>query len=360
MKNKHRALSAISLILVLIVLIPCLASCSSCSKKLDLNFTITNRTVSGNEILDYGYFKYQLFNDGTAIIIDYSGSESNLTIPDAINGHTVVEIGMTTFMPDESEIKQNTGCARLSSITLNPSLEKIGEYAFYQCPNLSSVTFGEKLWSVGFAAFDETPWIKAQTGDFITVGNGVLIKYQGKDLNVTIPDGVRHISSAFSNLDTLKSVIMGDSVLSVGISAFSGCSELVSVTFGSNVKLIDSYAFSSCYNLVSATFPDSLEQIGSNAFYSCYSIKSVRCGASLKKISQNAFDSCTGIRTIEIPATLTEVEQFAFTNCWNLLMVFYGGTEAQFKAINYTGDSSSNFILKDAIIIYGENSNEKQ
>ena len=359
MKIKNKIIKVLSFALIILLIVPTVASCSSCKKKADLEFNYTERTLAGNEIFDYGYFKYQVYTDGTAVIIEYNGSESNLNIPDNLNGKIVVEIAMATFMPSSTDVTKNTGAARLTSVTLNPSLEKIGEYAFYQCVNLSSISFGDKLWSVGFEAFAETPWIKSQTDDFVTVGNGVLIKYQGKETGVNIPDGIRHISSAFTNNEDLRSVTLSDSVLSVGVSSFSGCSSLVSVTFGSNVKLIDTYAFSSCYSLVSAEFPDSLEYIAPNAFYMCYSIKALKLGSSLKKISNNAFDSCTGIRTVEAPATLTVIEQQAFSNCWSLCLVFYGGTEEQFKAINYTGDSGSNYMFKDAIIIYGENLNEK-
>ena len=359
MKIKNKILRILSVVFVVLILIPTLASCSSCAKKVDMNFTVPTRKLTNNEILEYGYFTYQLFDDGTAVITGYNGSESNLTVPDNINGHTVVEIGYAAFMPSSEQSSQNKGTARLSSVKLNESLEKIGAYAFYGCQNLSTITFENKLWSVGYDAFAETQWIKAQSDDFVTVGNGVLIKYQGKDSHVVIPDGIRHISAAFTNNETLKSVVMPDTTLSVGTSAFSGCQFLVSVEFGKNIKLIDEYAFSSCYLLISGNMPDSLEKIGENAFYNCYSMNALKLGKSLKLIGANAFEYCQSLKIIDMPTTLTVVEQYAFSNCLSLTMIFYGGTEEQFNTITYTGDSSSNFRLKDAIKIYGENSNEK-
>ncbi len=358
MKINNKILKLLSVLFTVIMLLPTLASCSSCKKKTDTNFTIPSRTLSGTEILEYGYYTYRLFDDGTAIIVGYSGSESNLTIPDNINGHTVVEIDYAVFMPSDVQIAQNSGPARLTSVTLNESLEKLGAYAFYSCQYLNSVTFGNKLWSVGYNAFGETQWLKAQSDDFVTVGNGVLIKYQGKESHVAIPDGIRHISAAFTANESLKSVTMCDSVLSVGASAFSGCQYLVSVEFGQNVKLIDEFAFSDCYELVSASFPDSLEQIGVSAFSNCYSINALKLGKSLKKIGESAFESCSKVKTIDMPATVTTIDQYAFSNCMSLIMVFYSGTEEQFNAITYDGDASSNFRLKDAIKIYGENQNE--
>ncbi len=359
MKIKKYLPKILSVLVVALLLIPTLASCSSCKKEANTNFTIPSRVISSNEILEYGYFTYQLFDDGTAIIVGYSGSEANLTIPDSINGHTVVEIQYDAFIPLTEQTSQNTGPARLTSLTLNDSLEKIGAHAFYNCQNLTSVTFGNKIWSVGFDAFAETPWLKSQSDDFVTVGNGVLIKYQGEKSHVVIPDGIKHISAAFTNNEKLKSVTISDSVLTVGTSAFAGCLYLVNVEFGKNVKFIDEYAFSSCNELVSCCLPDSVEQIGESAFYSCYSINALKLGKSLKKIEKNAFDSCSSIKTIDMPATVNTIEQYAFSNCMSLIMVFYGGSEEQFKAITFSGDTSSNFRLKDAIKIYGENSDEK-
>ena len=347
--KKNKILKILSVILTVLILLPTLASCSSCKKKVDTNFTIPTRTIAGDEVFEYGYYKYQLFDDGTAMIIEYTGSETNLTVPDSIDGHTVVEIYDATFMPTP-EIQ---GPTKLTSITLNDSLEKIGLYAFYNCQNLSSVTFGEKIWSIGYDAFEGTPWLKAQSDDFVTVGNGVLIKYQGKDSHVVIPDGIRHISAAFSNNENIKRVTMGDSVLTIGTSAFSGCLGLKSVEFGKNVKLIDSYAFASCYELVSGDLPDLVEQIGDSAFYNCYSLRAAKLGKSLKRLGASAFEY-SALKTLEMPATVTTIDEYAFGYCLRLALVFYGGTEEQFKAIKFEGDEGSNYPLKDAIKIYGE------
>ena len=69
----------------------------------------------------------------------------------------------------------------------------------------------------------------------------------------------------------LKSVIIGNSVISIGWSAFSNCKKLTSVTFVPNSKVnsIGHFAFEKCDKLTSVIIPDSVTSIGQEAFYNC-------------------------------------------------------------------------------------------
>ena len=55
--------------------------------------------------------------------------------------------------------------------------------------------------------------------------------------------------SAFENCDSLTSVIIGDSVNSIGNYAFYDCDSLSSVTIGDSVTSIGDYAFYCCGKL---------------------------------------------------------------------------------------------------------------
>ena len=96
----------------------------------------------------------------------------------------------------------------------------------------------------------------SNANDFV-IENGVLKKYNGKDKNVVIPEGVREIGeSAFSIVealpdgrkmsfenDTLLSAIMPNSVEHIANGAFEECENLQSVTFSSKLKTIGNQAF---------------------------------------------------------------------------------------------------------------------
>ncbi len=87
----------------------------------------------------------------------------------------------------------------LKAITLPDSLKSIGNYAFWNS-GTEELTFSlpKGLEEVGADAFWETPWLKTQTEEFVVVGQGVLLLYNGTETNVTLPKSVRYLSSAFA------------------------------------------------------------------------------------------------------------------------------------------------------------------
>ena len=68
---------------------------------------------------------------------------------------------------------------------------------------------------------------------------------------------------------SVKQVIIGDGVTTIGSSAFSGCSSLTSLTIPNSVTDIGSSAFSGCSSLTSVTIGNSVTTIGYYAFSGC-------------------------------------------------------------------------------------------
>ena len=68
---------------------------------------------------------------------------------------------------------------------------------------------------------------------------------------------------------SVKQVIIGDGVTTIGSSAFSGCSSLTSLTIPNSVTDIGSSAFSGCSSLTSVTITNSVTTIGYYAFSGC-------------------------------------------------------------------------------------------
>lgn len=306
------------------------------------DFALPTRTLVSEEIKSFGSFDYQVYDDGSIKIVAYSGGETAVVVPETIEGGRVVELGSEVFT-------ENT---QLQSVKM-PSVEIIGDYAFYGCTSLGSITFGKKLWSVGLAVFSDTPWLAAQTDEFVIIGDGLLLKYQGSDLIVTIPEEVKHIASAFEMNEQLVGVECGEGVLTIGKSAFMLCTALRYATLGSRIVLIDAGAFDSCESLATVNIPDSVEIIGDYAFNYCSNLSYLKIGSSVRTIGNYAFRNCMRVKVLELPATVESVGVYGFADCFSLSsgMVFYGGSAAQFEALEL---DTTNYILRDADKIYAE------
>ena len=99
--------------------------------------------------------------------------------------------------------------------------------------------------------------------------------YRESIKSVVISDGVTNVApGSFFLCNQLKTVILSDSVISIGKTAFM-YSGLESITFGNNVTSIGSNAFYYCQNLKSITIPSSVTTIGKSAFGECNSLHDV-------------------------------------------------------------------------------------
>lgn len=229
-----------------------------------------------------------------------------------------------------------------------------------------------------------------QSGDwgYTVAGDGtaVINKYYGVDLAVEVPDEVDGFcvtklgNSVFSGRN-LSSVVLPNSVTSIGAWAFMGCSDLTSVSLSENLTSIGAYAFDGCSNLTSITIPSSLKSIGIHAFHECNKLKNVYitdldawckisradfysnplcniaslylegeklrhliipdgfwkienwafwgCGTltdvvfpnSVSRIGERAFGSCTNLKNITLPNGVTDILPYAFAGCSSLTNV---------------------------------------
>lgn len=316
------------------LLLLCLSSCATGTA-----FSLPTRQLIDETELSFGSFRYCLYDDGCAKITAYTGSEISVTVPDTINGARVVELGMDAFSDSQT----------LQAVKLNSSLEVIGDYCFYNCASLSEISIGRRVWSIGVAAFEGTPWLSSQTDEFVVVGDGVLLKYQGSALEVTVPAGIRHTAYAFSMNDQLISVSFTDELLTLGNSTFSYCTGLRRVELGNSLRMIGEGAFDGCESLTGVRLPDSLEVIGAYAFNYCNFLNKICLGPNVRTIGSYAFRNCLRMKLVSLPAAVTDIGEYAFADCYVLTLVIYDGSAEQFEAL---GLSSTNYILRDVDKIY--------
>ena len=138
--------------------------------------------------------------------------------------------------------------------------------------------------------------------------------------SITIPDSVTTIADDAFSYCELTSVTIPGSVTEMG-SAFQYCSKLTSVTFGNGVTTIGRFAFNTCESLTSVTIPDSVTKIGSGAFSGCKKLKSIAIPDSVTMIGEEAFRYCSSITSITIPDGVTMIDEFTFDGCQKLTSI---------------------------------------
>jgi hypothetical protein len=92
-------------------------------------------------------------NNDSITITGYLGAGGAVTIPDAINGLRVTDIGNGAF----------DGCTNLTSVMLPDSVISIGYSAFARCRNLTTITIPNSVTNIGHSTFSSCPSLTSVT-----------------------------------------------------------------------------------------------------------------------------------------------------------------------------------------------------
>ena len=211
--------------------------------------------------------------------IDFSGYYSNPIYYSNnlyINNQLVTEIDIT----DANKIAKYAfmNCKGLRNVKIGDSVTAIESHAFCGCVGLEKITIDENVKSIGLMAFNncnnlvETnytgkidKWVEIDFCDEKGWRESNPTKYS-KDLyineqlvtNIKITEAEYIDNNAFINCKSLKNIVIGDSVKSIGEYAFEHCIGIEKVLLGNNVERIGTNAFFDCINLLSIKIPKSV------------------------------------------------------------------------------------------------------
>ncbi|KAB2641276.1 MAG: leucine-rich repeat protein, partial [Verrucomicrobia bacterium] len=184
---------------------------------------------------------------GAVALVNYTGTDSTVSIPPTINGLPVTSIADYAF----------ASCYSLTSVTIPAGITSIGVAPFADCPGLTAITVDAA--NVNYCSVDGVLFDHAKTA---------LIQYPGaKSGAYTLPATLTGIGDcAFYNCPNLTGVTLDESVTSIGASAFYLCPGLTGVILPASVTAIGDAAFGECNSLASARFMGNAPTMGYDIF----------------------------------------------------------------------------------------------
>lgn len=169
---------------------------------------------------------------------------------------------------------------------------------------------------------------------YITKDHG-LLKYDGKDANVEIPEEITWIApEAFYRNETLKNVKLPSKITTIEENTFYGCSELEAVIIPDQVNMIGKSAFDECTVLKSVTFGKSLKVIKDHAFASV-NIRNFTIPSGIQKIETGAFAGINQIGTVTFEGSTKYVAADAFMNSTGIKLVYKKGIKEAQTELSY-------------------------
>lgn len=271
---------------------------------------------------------------------NYAKPTGSLVIPDSISSSsTGIKYPVTTI-----RTKAFYECSGLISVTIGRFITQIGNNAFSNCSGLTTVNFNaDRCVSIG--SYSSNAFAGCNNITVFSLGNNI------KQIPAYL---------CYNKSNLTGSLIIPDSVTSIGVSAFLGCHGLVSVVIGDSVSHIGANAFAFCSGLISLTLSNSVSTIGMEAFWDCSSLTSVSIPHSVKSIGNRAFSGCLGLTTVNFNADSctfvgTSLAERAFLGCTNISNFTFGDNVKVIPPyICYAMSGLTNIIIPNSVTLIGD------
>ncbi len=299
---------------------------------------------------------YMLIDGGATYEVAGMGSclDTEIVIPSVYGGKFVTSIAYGAF----------EDCYALTSVVIPDSVTSIGDRAFSGCNILRSVTISDNVTSIGFYAFKDTKVIEVVGG--VRYVDTCVIGWDVVDITtVNIREGTKNIVSFVGSNCYFTSIVIPDSVKSIGDYVFAGCNGLTSITVDKNnanyasqdgilynkakteficipkgvtgkievpktITTIDKSEFSGCDKLTSITVDKNNANYASQDGILYNKAKTeficipkgvtgkIEVPDSITEIGGGAFSGCSSLTSIIIPDSVTTIGYQAFSGCSGL------------------------------------------
>lgn len=260
--------------------------CSICDKTETVRKGNATHTFDENQVCTVcgyeGYWEYEVNKDGTVTITGYTGPDTEVVVPEEIEGLPVTAFTKELFAYNREMIL----------VELPAGITEIPAEAFYGCSALRNVFMGDKVTVIGEEAFSGCNRLR----------------------NFELPDSVTTIGAEAFKGVTLENFKLPKSMTTIGEMAFAGC-----------------YLRTDCLEI-----PAGVTEIAYSAFVNCWNVRELILPDTVTTIGYYAFAGA-GITELTIPASVKDIGAYAFDNNNIKTLVFLGDQPFMYDAFDKSG-----------------------
>jgi serine/threonine protein kinase len=238
-----------------------------------------------------------------------------------------------------SDKKSLISCFSKSDEFVVPNgVEEIGSYAFYDC-ELSRIVLPESVSRIGENPFIEMNLLCEKTLEIIIPMNSsgrferLLPEYKDKlieqedDENLSTEVTGEDLANAWTDEYRVKYSADRKRLLEAP-------NDIERYVIKKGTKVICNNAFSYCGGLTSIIIPDSVTSIGDWAFFGCVGLTSITLPNCATNIGNRTFEGCRSLTKIIIPNSVTSIGSCVFADCNDLSSIIVGNDNVTFDSRN--------------------------
>ncbi len=269
-----------------------------------------------------------VYNGGVAYCVTGIGSQAlnvpmhSLTIPRSMR-----TIGYHAFASPGSDInnysvKNNTMRVlyfNADSLEYSGGIWTTYNYwmpAFEDCTRLDTVYIGEHVKYLPKYLFNSGDSLRCVImGDSVHTIDTSAIGFCLRLDSVRVSPSLRYIGpGAFYN-SRIRHINLPDGLRFIGAGAFTDCDSLKEVMIPNTVDSIGNSCFFNCRNMQRVRLSNNMTRLPDDCFVYCYALSDMDFGTSLQVISERAFYQCQSLTTLTLPASLDTLKHMCFSVC---------------------------------------------
>jgi len=256
--------------------------------------------------------------------------------------------------------------AGITSIAIPDSVRIIGPsggYSFASCTSLKSISFGVNslLTQVGNICF----WGCSTLTSMNIPTSLKYLPYGFLSLSrllpsIIIPSGVTSLGLGWIHSSGITTIVIPDTVTSIGENAFGDCQNLTGVQLPSSITYVanPSYsldftangAFASCISLRSITIPNTWNWIPQGFLNGCLVLKSANIPSGTTSIGIAAYANCGVLTSIlTIPSGVSLLPQYCFNNCNSITSITIPNSVTSIDLGCFNNTGLKNIIIPSSV-----------
>lgn len=311
--KKITAVFAVASVIGVSLLSPVYATEQSTEETTEPVITESEEITSEDSQWTYKIITNEETKESYASLESYLGSDTEIVIPEEIEGNIVRQLGEYTFYENSS----------ITKITISENLTDFERFPFFACTALKEFEVNEN-------------------NEIYSTKDGVLLG-DDEQLFVCYPP---------AKPDTEYAV--PDGVIALKTGAFATCTNLKKITFPDTLEMMDAYCFAECTSLNNVVIPDRVSELSPFNFTGCTSLTDIKLNDDMHTIGNGAFYACTSLDSITFPKYIIEIGQCAFTStAFTEIEVPSTVQKIGYSAFGYTTDQQGQIIPMDSFTVKG-------
>ncbi len=235
------------------------------------------------------FYELERFNEDTVLYVCASqGGEykDTLVIPSSVEvDGKEVEVKMIARGAFD-------GYVNLKKLVMPNTITVIQSYAFNNCSQLVDITFPTALEQIGGSALNNCAWFDNKPDGPVVVDNRIFVAYKGEmaaNTTYTVPQRIVQIcGEAFAGQVNLVDIVFPSSLKRISSYAFSGTG-LTSLVIPNSVVSVGEYIVDGCLNLHTLVYSDKIKKLQYGLGH-CPMLDNITLGSGIESVYYEYFD----------------------------------------------------------------------